>query len=39
MLYSWFYEDKIDLDYDIIWEETIFTDNILVKLQDLKAFV
>ena len=28
ILYSWYFENRIDLDYDIIWEETIFTDNI-----------
>ena len=25
LLYSWYFEYKIDLDYDIIWEETIST--------------
>ena len=37
MLYSWYFEYKIDLDYDIIWEETIFTDNILSKITRFKS--
>ena len=37
ILYSWYFEYKIDLDYDIIWEETIFTDNILSKITRFKS--